>query len=243
MKIDYDKIYKKAAKQGGWSSGKPDTSTTWGDIYINLSKELTGKENVLDIGTAEGLLFMNLAKKAKKCVGIDIEPEMISLAKANAKKQGVKNIEFLVMDADKLKFPRGIFDYVVAKHCSINLEEISKILKDGGIFITQQVAENDKVNLKKAFGRGQDFGKKTNTRLNRYVTQAKKHSFVVIKKKTSNTVKIFKDKAELEDYLSKTPSVPNFGSKKDYLILDKFIGKKKKLKSNTARFLLILKKA
>src|SRR3989344_2141398 len=97
MTATYNKIYKRAAVTGGWSLGKPDSSTTWGDIYINLSKRFRKNETVLDIGTAEGKRFLLLAHSMKKGIGIDKEQAMIRLARKNGKR--FKNMKFLVMNS------------------------------------------------------------------------------------------------------------------------------------------------
>ncbi len=48
------------------------------------------------------------------------------------------------------------------------LKRFFRTLKSGGIFITQQIGENDKENIKNAFWRGQAFGEKTGTLMNKY---------------------------------------------------------------------------
>ena len=111
--------------------------------------------------------------------------------------------------------------------------------------ITQQVHETDKLNLKRAFGRGQDYKERPGSLLRRYKGQAERAGFKQIKSKISNIPYYFFSKKELIKFLNKVPTIPHFGSKKDYLILGKFIQKNKTpqgIKSNTSRFLLEMKK-
>lgn len=243
QKIRYYKIYKKAAKQGGWSSGKLNAETKWGDIYQNITRKLTGSESVLDIGTAEGKRFLRLASKIKFGVGIDSESEMIKLADKNAK--GFHNMSFKVMSARKLKFPAKTFDIVIARHAPIDFKEALRVLKPGGILISQQVHENDKLNLKKMFHRGQNFNITPGTLLKKYLIEAKQAGFKIIKKLISNRPYYFKSRSELYNYLTKSPTIPQFGKKDDNNILKKFILKNKTtrgIKSNSSRFLIELKK-
>lgn len=243
MKIDYSKIYKDAAKRGGWSGGKPDASTKWGDIYRNLAERLTTNETVLDIGTAEGKRFLSLAPRIKKGIGIDIEPEMIGLARRNGKP--FKNMDFRVMNAHKLRFPQNVFDVILARHAPINLKEAAKVLKSGGVIITQQVHELDKLNIKRFFRRGQGFGIKAGTLMKRYISEAKNNNLKITKKLVSNQPYYFKDQTELVKYLKRTPTIPDFGSKQDFIKLKVFVKQNKTTKgirTNTARFLLELSK-
>jgi ubiquinone/menaquinone biosynthesis C-methylase UbiE len=243
--MGYRTIYKKAAEGGGWSKKGLDLTTRWGDFYEVVKKRLKGNEVVLDIGTAEGNNFLRLASCFKEGIGIDVEPAMIKLAQGNKRRYGIKNVIFKCMDAKKLKFPADSFDVITVKHSPLFFKEVYQVLKPGGWLITQQVHETDKINLKQAFGRGQNYKEKPGSLLKRYKEQARQAGFKQIKSKISNIPYYFISREELIRFLDKAPTIPNFGSKKDYLILEKFIQKNstsKGIKSNTSRFLLEMKK-
>jgi len=245
VKVNYKNVYRKAAGQGGWSKRKLDKTTKWGDFYEFIRGRLRGTETVLDIGTAEGNRFMRLSPYIKRGVGIDIEPEMTKLADKNKRETGAANISFKSMDAKHLVFPIGAFDVITAKHSPINFKEAFRILKPNGWLITQQVCENDKLNLKEAFGRGQDYGKRVGLLLERYRKQANQAGFRNIKVRVSNTPYYFKSKKKLIDFLNKAPTIPAFGKGNDYKILEKFTKRNhtaKGIKSNTSRFLLEMSK-
>ncbi|MDP2917999.1 MAG: class I SAM-dependent methyltransferase [bacterium] len=244
--LNYKKIYARAACAGGWSKSRPDNTTKWGDFYALVKKRLEGDEVVLDIGTAEGHRFMGLSKYIKKGVGIDLEPGMIKLANRNKQEAGVENIVFKCMGAEHLDFPAETFDAITVKHSPINFKDAFRVLKPGGRLFTQQVSENDKLNLKKAFGRGQDYGKKSGALLGQYKKQAEQAGFKNIETKVSNIPYYFKSEKKLIDFLNKAPTIPEFGKcSKDYEILEKFIAKNRApegIKSNTVRFFLEMSK-
>lgn len=60
--------------------------------------DLKGDELVYDLYTGTGTIAQFVAKKAKKVVGVEAVPDAISAAKANAKLNGIDNVDFFVGD-------------------------------------------------------------------------------------------------------------------------------------------------
>lgn len=242
-----DKIYKHAAKKGGWIF-PPSKSTPyeceWGDIYEYLvdNYDLRGK-TMLDIGTAEGLKFMKLSPYFLFGIGIDLEEKMIDLANKNMK--NVKNVRLHVMDSQKLQFPDDFFDIVTCRHAPFNLKEIQRVLKKGGLFITQQVHERDKQNLKDHFGRGQNYKISSDKALNSVAEKAKKLGFKNIKSTFSNLSYYFNSEKHLVDFLKLTPVIPDYDCKKEQVLTKDFVEKyktSKGIESNSARYLITMEK-
>ncbi|MHB8865703.1 MAG: arsenite methyltransferase [Pirellulaceae bacterium] len=103
-------------------------------------------EVVVDLGCGGGLdVFLAAAKVGPtgKAIGIDMTPEMIERARANAAKHvagtGAANVEFHLTTIDRLPLPDASVDCVIS-NCVINLapdkpavfREIARILKPGG---------------------------------------------------------------------------------------------------------------
>ncbi|SUP41737.1 23S rRNA (uracil(1939)-C(5))-methyltransferase RlmD [Veillonella criceti] len=63
--------------------------------------QLTGKETVIDAYCGTGTISLFLAKQAKHVIGIEIVEPAIVDAKANAKRNGITNAEFIAADAAK----------------------------------------------------------------------------------------------------------------------------------------------
>lgn len=121
--------------------------------YADVARQyLTDTDEVLDVGTGGGQLFLTLAPCFGKGVGIYADTEMIEIALRNKSRQQITNIEFSVVDGNHLEFPDAHFDVVLNRHCDINVPETARILLAHGYFVTQQVGSQNTLNILNAFG-------------------------------------------------------------------------------------------
>ena len=100
---------------------------------------------VLDYCCGNGEIVIFLAKNGAKAVGIDISPVSIENCKKNAIREGVdQNINFLVMDAENLKFADNYFDIIICSgvlhHIDIKkaYPELARVLKPEGEVICDE---------------------------------------------------------------------------------------------------------
>jgi SAM-dependent methyltransferase len=99
-------------------------------------------ETVLDLGAGAGLDCFLAAKEVGargRVIGVDMTPEMVTKARANARKAGAHNIEFRLGEIEHLPVADGEVD-VILSNCVINLSpdkeavfrEAFRVLKPGG---------------------------------------------------------------------------------------------------------------
>lgn len=113
--------------------------------FVNnfLIKNCSGKR-VLDYCCGDGDLTIFLAENGAEAFGIDISSVSIQKAKKRAKNKELKNVSFLVMDAEKLKFDDNFFDLIVCSgvlhHLDIKkaYQELSRVLKPEGKMICDE---------------------------------------------------------------------------------------------------------
>jgi SAM-dependent methyltransferase len=107
-----------------------------------------GKDDVVyDLGSGDGRLVITAAKKyGAKGVGVDIDPERISEAKANAEKAGVQNlVEFRQQDALTVDVsPATVVTLYLLSSSNMKLRPIlTKQLRPGSRIVSHQFSMGD----------------------------------------------------------------------------------------------------
>jgi ubiquinone/menaquinone biosynthesis C-methylase UbiE len=106
-----------------------------------------GDERALDVGTGAGTLALALAPLVREVVGVDVVPELLERARANAP----ANATFVEADATNLPFEAGSFDLACCRrtlhhiaHPERAISELARVTASGGrVFVDDQIAPVD----------------------------------------------------------------------------------------------------
>ena len=119
-----------------------ETNFPW-DYREVVQKYLTPESRILDMDTGGGEVLLSLGHPYENIAATEGFPPNVQLCKETLLPLG---IDFREANASgNLPFESEQFDVVINRHGDFCAEEIWRVLKPGGIFVTQQVgADNDR---------------------------------------------------------------------------------------------------
>jgi hypothetical protein len=190
--------------------------------FDEINKNCQNK-TVLDIGTGGGEKALQNIKNAKFLVGTDFSSEMIKKANQNAESRN--DVKFVMMDSNKIQFPNGFYDVVCARHTPFNAEEVYRTLSNSGMLFSEQVDEDDCLELKEIFGRGQGY-KESPKLIDKIKTDLGKCNFSKTDFYDIIQDEYYKTEEDLLFLLNNTPIIPNFGKEaNDYEKFNTYVNK------------------
>ena len=130
--------------------------------------ELHPGETVLDLGSGGGIDVLLSARRVGPSgwvFGVDMTDEMLELARHNARKAGVTNVEFRRGFIEDIPLETGSVDVVIS-NCVINLStdktkvitEIARVLRSGGRLGISDVVADDHLTAADRASRGSHVG-------------------------------------------------------------------------------------
>jgi SAM-dependent methyltransferase len=215
--------------------------------YTSLILPLIRKaEHLLDMGTGGGEFLASLVPLPRfTCATENYEPN-VSIARNNLKSLGVKI--FYCPDDKKLPFNDEEFDVIINRHEYYFPKEVNRILKTNGLFITQQVGDQNDAKLRFILTGENKTEIDTKWNLSFASNELRENGFEIIDGKEDLTLTRIFDVGAIVYYLKAVPwELPGFSIDKYYvklIELHRQISKNKflDLPRNNHRFVIISKK-
>lgn len=98
---------------------------------------MDNKKVMLDMGTGGGEFLLSLNPPPGLTFATESYPPNVELSTATLSPHGIEVIQ--VFDDYNLPFPNETFDLIINRHEFFSAEEVYRLLKPKGVFITQQV--------------------------------------------------------------------------------------------------------
>lgn len=147
--IEYWKKEESSAVMKGWDfryiEGRyysAEDALPWDYVRL-VRRSLRSTDRLLDIDTGGGELLLSLGHPYELTSATEGYPPNVELCRCKLRSLGIDFHE--MTDYSAMPFDDGLFDVVIDRHGAYDAGEIFRVLKNGGLFITQQVGwKNDR---------------------------------------------------------------------------------------------------
>lgn len=245
----YERLVKAALEAGfeGWDFSwlqdrLIEESPPW-DYAEIVRSYFPGIRSMLDLGTGGGELLASLGPLPEDTHATEAYPPNQAIAQARLTPLGVT--VHATQDEPKLPFEDGQFDLVINRHESYAPAEVHRILKPGGIFITQQVGGLDNLELNQALEDELSFPF-FNWSLAEALNGLYESDFYILKAEKAALRTSFRDIGAIVYYLKAVPwQVPDFNPqthRERLLLLHNMIERQGEFITTANRFLIIAQK-
>ena len=226
----YDKV---AKKFGGYAYGSKkeryQTVYTDGVPEDDFKDQLLGlsskNKTALDVGCGDCKFAFENSGYFKKILGIDNSENLLNVARKMQKKTGIGNVFLVCCDAAKTDFKNESFDLAFSRRGPTPYKETYRILKPGGYFVIIGIGEKDTMDLKKVFGRGQNYGGWNDSTLKEIQNVSQDAGFKILFSKEYIYDEYYKTYEDLDSFLQRVPIFTDFDPLKDKPLLEKYTAK------------------
>lgn len=192
---------------------------------------VSGKDKIaLDMGCGDGRFILSIAPHFRRIIGIDLSEGMLRAAKKLQNEKGIKNVELQKQDAFHTSFEDESFDVIYSRRGPTPFSEAFRLLKPGGYFTEIDIGEKDCKEIKVVFGRGQNFGKWNNPRIEAVIEKARKVGFEIAFAKEYLYNEYYPSVQDLDLFLQGVPIFEDYDSGKDNRNLLKYADEFKTIK-------------
>jgi SAM-dependent methyltransferase len=190
-----------------------ETPPAWDYRQIVL-EHIRSAKSLLDLDTGGGEFLEGLQPLPPGTCATEGYPQNVPVAKARLEPLGVK--VFDTHATTRLPFDDASFDLAINRHGGLLPEEIRRVLKPGGVFITQQVGGRNCTQLNDALGSPADFLSSA-WNLDAAVKQLEAAGLKILRREEDFPTAEFKDIGAVVYYLKAVPwQINDFSLEKYY---------------------------
>lgn len=193
-----------------------------------ILKACSPHKNLLDIGCGTASKIIPFCDKLRFIVGLEINKELLLAANKNIQTKFLNNLLLVHGTSDSLPFADNQFDIITVMLAPLNVLEIYRVLKPGGLVIAEKISDQDKKEIKQLFGkdggswRGYLYTGDTTCPQKASIEASFKNAFSEVSIK-NGFWKTYYTLENLVKLLEETPTIRNFNKFLDKPILDKIV--------------------
>jgi SAM-dependent methyltransferase len=120
-----------------WLDGRRIVGATSWDYAAMARQEISEATSMLDLGTGGGEVLAALAPLPPRSATTESYPPNVPIARRRLAPLGVDVIQ--TSEDGRLPFAAESFDLVLDRHEAFDAMEVTRVLRAGGVFLTQQV--------------------------------------------------------------------------------------------------------
>ncbi len=181
---------------------------------------LAGRESVLDMGSGDGRVLASLADSFMRGIGVDVSKTRVDRARLSLPMKLRMRVHFTRASAHAVPAPDATFQMVLNRHAPLFPEEIDRVLIPGGVFLTQQIGEQNARAITGAFdeARGTAVGSRAGLQENqlpRTFEVLSSSGYEVLKHEQYDVPFVFGDAASLLFWMQAVPVPHDFDIERD----------------------------
>jgi len=226
-----------------WLSERTTEDDPPWDYKCLVCAQLANCDSLLDMGTGGGEFLASLTPLPKNTHATEAYPPNRSIARNRLEPLGIQ--VHPITEGEPLPFANAYFDLVINRHENYDPDDVYRVLKPEGTFITQQVGGLDNLEINQALEDQLSFPF-TNWSLVSAVTSLEEAGFIVERAETAALKTQFADIGALVYFLKAVSwQVPGFSveqHKEQLVRLHNFIETHGAFVTTAHRFLIIARK-
>ena len=204
----FEKLVSRASRQpfSGWDFSYIESRLTseplpW-DYMKRVRESMRAGRAILDVGTGGGERLAELAPFPAEAFATEAYGPNVPIARARLEPLGVTVVP--VKSNGALPLDDGTFDLVINRHEKFIATELWRVMRPGGLFITQQVGERMNIELRQWL-EGRPVERSPSTRLERSVQSLRNAGFDIVDTREAFTARAFHDIGAIVYYLKAVP--------------------------------------